>query len=334
MSGGITLKDAQRLFGAGIYQDVSTTLGTISIPPQDNGFPLITHSAGAGVTLANNNLVSGIHIDGTNLYGIYGLGVKNAKLLNNIITQVSAGSGDPVGIDLEGPGLSGSYVLENNLITGTSDLTMHGIFVLPQGSDQTLVYMTNNSIQVPKDAVEMKTTGSSFLNSTLIGNRFEATESGGNGFYFKTNDTSQQQFNVNNNLFISAHETGLWIETHDDGSSINGAIAVNQFLNSDEGLKMESRNLTTLRTNVFSNLFSNNTTRDFFAKTHELADSEAPSQLCVSLSSNSAPTHNFQISKDYDVSILNVTQFTNNVGTLVDVGTYPFTQLPVCPSFE
>ena len=56
MASGIILKDNQKLFGAGIDQQLQTTAGTIAIPAMASGLPMITNTSFANIiTCANNN---------------------------------------------------------------------------------------------------------------------------------------------------------------------------------------------------------------------------------------------------------------------------------------
>ena len=66
MNSGITLQRGQQLLGAGINQRILTTQGTIIIPAQDTGLPIISNAndpSAFGVQLsAGNNVVSGLYL--------------------------------------------------------------------------------------------------------------------------------------------------------------------------------------------------------------------------------------------------------------------------------
>lgn len=67
MDEGIILKDDQKLIGSGL--------------------PLITNSRGNGIELANNNEVSGIHLNATAGWSIHGSSITKAVLTDNLITN-------------------------------------------------------------------------------------------------------------------------------------------------------------------------------------------------------------------------------------------------------
>ena len=83
LDGGITLKDGQRLIGEtadGDDDSDSDDDETASVLPQ------ITNSSGDGVTLADDNEVSNLHILDTDRSGIIGIDVSGATIRSNLIT--------------------------------------------------------------------------------------------------------------------------------------------------------------------------------------------------------------------------------------------------------
>ena len=92
LSSGITLKNGQQLLGATFNQSLMTTLGLITLPAQAAGSnaPLLTNGAGAVVTLANNNVVSGLYIQNTAGAGILASGSNNATLTQNYIQGINS----------------------------------------------------------------------------------------------------------------------------------------------------------------------------------------------------------------------------------------------------
>ncbi len=127
---GIVLQDQQQLLGAGIPHvfatecdgcpptTVTTTgipIVTVTVPPLDTGFPhLTTISPSSVVELANNNVVSGLHLDSL-VFGIEGFHVTDVVIANNIIDLHTSGF---VGIDLED--FSGNAIIVNNQLQGSN----------------------------------------------------------------------------------------------------------------------------------------------------------------------------------------------------------------------
>ncbi len=82
LSNGIILQNGQQLLGATIKQTLRTKAGKLTLPAQAPGSnnPLLSNGAGAVVTLANNNVVSGLYIQNTAGAGILASGSNNATL--------------------------------------------------------------------------------------------------------------------------------------------------------------------------------------------------------------------------------------------------------------
>lgn len=146
MDVGITLKDNQRLFGAGIVQTLPTTLGLMTIPVHSNGIPVINNInlEGAAVTLANNNEISGLHIISSNFgSGIVGgtnvqpsdvFGIINTNIHNNLITNITATSPSIFG-GIVLSNCTGNLIIENNTF---SDINLAGVNVINTSTIDTI----------------------------------------------------------------------------------------------------------------------------------------------------------------------------------------------------
>ncbi|MBS0653088.1 MAG: inverse autotransporter beta domain-containing protein [Verrucomicrobia bacterium] len=132
MDKGIALKNNQRLFGAGIGYILPTTTGSMSIPPQASGLPMLTASLGSSVvTVANHNSISGLQIttdaNGT-INGSYCIGslsgmTKDLFVSRNIITA----NNGAVGILPNVP--YGEIAIANNTVQSTDDKGAYGIYL-------------------------------------------------------------------------------------------------------------------------------------------------------------------------------------------------------------
>ncbi len=159
MNSGITLQYGQQLLGAGIDQTIATTRGTITVPAQGTGLPLISNAndlTELGVQLvAGNNVLSGLDLEdklgtpiGTIFSGavtirngsnyliknnqfkafnfgaginVYGLG-DNTTIVNNTFLATS-GFNQADGVffyDILTP-ITGSFYIASNLFTGVDD---------------------------------------------------------------------------------------------------------------------------------------------------------------------------------------------------------------------
>jgi hypothetical protein len=161
MNSGLILQEGQQLLGAGIHQNIATTLGTVKIPAHDTGLPVISNAndpTTLGIQLsAGNNVISGFNLrdtlgsfNGTIYSGIITiLNGSNYLIQNNRLSTTNLGScinvygpGDQTSIvnnvfismssfnftdgvffyDILTP-ITGSFYIANNLFTGSSDST-------------------------------------------------------------------------------------------------------------------------------------------------------------------------------------------------------------------
>ena len=125
MNGGISLKDAQQLLGASTVHRLATTVGQISIPPLASAMPILTNTTtNPVITLANDNLVSGLYIENANGSGISGASITNFTALQNSIVGggVSAGSGEAMLFN----DISGELVVNNNYFFQSNPTSAQG----------------------------------------------------------------------------------------------------------------------------------------------------------------------------------------------------------------
>lgn len=135
MSSGIILKHGQQLLGAGVSQDISTTLGTVTIPAQDSGLPVLSNAndpTTLGIQLvAGNNVVSGFYLNdalgsfnGT-LYSapVTILSGSNYLIQKNTLVTFNLGSC----INVYGPG-NQTDIINNTFIATTGFNVTDGVF--------------------------------------------------------------------------------------------------------------------------------------------------------------------------------------------------------------
>jgi hypothetical protein len=125
MNAGITLQYNQKLWGAGIPQHISTTIGNVTIPPTQ-GLPTITNTTASAnvITCANNNEISGMHVlTNTNGQGIGLTNISNAYIHRNVIDVPGSNSMPPTAFGVNLLGCGGTITFEKNTINqinGTS----------------------------------------------------------------------------------------------------------------------------------------------------------------------------------------------------------------------
>lgn len=135
MNAGIILQNGQQLLGAGINQQIATTLGTITIPAQESGLPVISNSndpTGFGIQLSlGNNVVSGFNLqdalgsfNGTTYSApVTILNGSNYLIQNNQFSTFNVGSC----INVYGPG-DHTSIINNTFIATTGFNFTDGIF--------------------------------------------------------------------------------------------------------------------------------------------------------------------------------------------------------------
>ena len=139
LDGGITLKDGQYLVGA-------------CLPDGSGGSPLtcsherarITNAAGDGITLANDNLVTNLHVENPLGHGMVGDGVAGAIIINNLVSGWNQGLAQGRGIRFSAFGAAAAInVLVGNFIVQGAGV---GIELDAQGTSYTLLFLEDNLI--------------------------------------------------------------------------------------------------------------------------------------------------------------------------------------------
>lgn len=142
MDAGITLKDNQKLFGAGTNQTLLTTVGVITIPAQASGMPQITNT-GDIITCANNNEISGIHVIDNVQHGIVCSNVADVYIHDNKISVIGNSSFSSAGIGIYLQNCSGTVRISSNTLSLTNQFPWGiQIFTTAPGTDY---FITNNT---------------------------------------------------------------------------------------------------------------------------------------------------------------------------------------------
>ena len=118
---GIVLKDRQQLLGPGGVNLIPLTDGSLFQIPGAGARPIISNPGGTNVvTLANDNTIRGVNIDGTGAQnGIFGSGISNGLIEDTNVTGASNN-----GVELVGVG--GDWTFRRNVF---SDNIIDGLFI-------------------------------------------------------------------------------------------------------------------------------------------------------------------------------------------------------------
>jgi hypothetical protein len=195
MSLGITLKNRQRLWGSGVAQSFETSLGAVSIPALSDILPSLRHTAGAVITVANNNEISGLLIQHTAGLGITGSNISNLTIANNII-QNSASSVNSIQLT----NVSGTLNLVKNSISNNQQV---GVSVANTNINNAKYMLEDNLFKTTSTAVAMNNWVNCQGNTIeLIDNEILASAS---GFTFSGTGAISNPNNIllTNNLFSS-----------------------------------------------------------------------------------------------------------------------------------
>lgn len=200
MNSGITLKDNQQLWGSGIAHSIQTTVGTLSIPSQTLTSPILTNlnidTDGNGVTLANNNSISGLTFAACYNDAIYGANIETLTVSDCLFQTTTT-----YPIEASFPN-SGSISITNNQFSNN----VNGILLNLNGTS-TLVCSNNTfagQTSVSSTPIEIIANNNTF-SAQIENNLFQQNTTG--SLRVALNTTSQTNLIVQNNTF-STNATG------------------------------------------------------------------------------------------------------------------------------
>ncbi|HRE99177.1 MAG TPA: right-handed parallel beta-helix repeat-containing protein [Pirellulaceae bacterium] len=208
MANGIVLKDNQFLLGDGLVHTIPIVGGNFDIFNRRDGLrPTITNTAGNAVTLANNNTVRGVIIDGTagglanGISGDGGLG----SLSNGIIEDVTI-LGNPIlnGINLVAIDGNWSFARNNITTAGQDGIHIDNL----TGSTSRLTFTNNVVSNNLRDGIHVEDFDGArfvFSNNTTNGNVRDGIRmqnfTGTNGVFTFANQTASNNVGFGVNLF-------------------------------------------------------------------------------------------------------------------------------------
>lgn len=316
MNAGITLKNHQKLLGAGLDHQLLTTRGNITIPPQSTGLPLLTHFLGEIVTLASQNEVSGVQLRSLNNKGFFCSNIHKALIHRNRIYGFSS-----LFLSLTGlvylDGASGiieiknnTFILDNNTLGGPI-FGVHFISV-KEGAQYLIHHNTFDSIQ-----------GSSAV-AVEFGNRFPNPVSG-----------NFQVISISNNVFNDVGNATA-------GKAIGGAgftgtgqlnIQSNQFIGTgastfgpSETVYIRVRDSGNLTARITNNIWEQSVTPT--KSSFEILNMTVNASACVTLTGNRSDHSPVAYELNNSVGGTMIVDVGENVGTVVETNTTPGTCFP------
>lgn len=204
MNMGFLFKDTQSVLGSGVDHIIQTPQGPVVFPALTPGLPLVTNAPVAPViTLANNDLLSGIHVDSTVATAfpeISGTSITNLTIDRNLIT--STVSQNQIGlIDV-----AGNIIVTSNTISTTAfsvGLDLNNT-VAPTSTN---IQVANNLFSGHSIGMQMQLTNISNAIS-VSGNTFTSPNPGSGGTVLVTGATAESQISFDSNFFVDQNNFG------------------------------------------------------------------------------------------------------------------------------
>jgi hypothetical protein len=253
---GIVLKDNQRFFGSGTAQQLPTTLGQLTIPPQTRTLPLIANQSMTAidvVTIANHNEISGFIIECANVNGIPVNGIGQSNLLLTV-SDLSVTNNQII------RGLTGatSHGVELQNVGGNVDISNNNFSFGSSGSDVAINianvnihsanYLIQNNLIIASNPISVTNTNCSSLGTTIAGNNINGLMT---AVLFNVSDTSVLPAS-------SISIQGNTINCLSNTISLNIAPAMGDFANVD--MSVTDNTLTSVASCLYLGLGGNSQT--------------------------------------------------------------------------
>ena len=310
LSSGITLQNGQQLLAATIDQSLVTTAGTITLPAQAPGSnaPLLSNGTGAVVTLANNNVVSGLYIQNTAGSGILASGSNNATLTQNYIQGSSLTHN---GIELDNT--SGTLnVSSNTIIYQAACVSIDNSNPI---SDASYLF-TNNTLHSEDGSFVFNVAYTEGANNYFLSSNNSLYASGTAGINIACSNTIANMphvFDVTNCIIGTSDDYAVKLTLNND--SVAELNVQNSTINSTDGIYTVTNNQSQLTANIVNNAF-NIYEYAFEPETHNSSFTNA------TFTNNIINCYDYPIYIDtLDASTLTV-DISNNIANCYEYGIY------------
>ncbi len=338
MAAGIVMQDNQMLLGSSTAVNLSTSLGPIVIPAQSTTSPLITNAGGTVVTLANNNIVSGIHV-GSSTTGIDGTSITDLQIL---ACQMDA-STLPVSLNE----VTGSVTISNSSFSeytdqavrfiatsGTSSLTMpsntfaamaaapntYGVTTNSSGSSDFTISISDSTFsEHTNTSISLASSGSSILNPTISNNTITAPSGVANTIAIQLNPGgTSSTTSITDNMLLN-HESNSLNMTVDTTSASSITASGNTIQGiSGTSLKAIAIDTANTATSNWTASILNNTCSGGFTQADIYLDPRGSSTLAAIVTGNttlgdsSSSPFGIQIDAD-DTATISSALVSNNI---------------------
>ena len=264
---GLTLQNSQMLLGASTSHFFSTTIGNVCTPPMASSLPVITNIDASSnvVTLANNNTVSGFHIE-NNSIGISGIGISNFTATQNIFTGGPNNMNEIYLFDVSGQMLIGSSTFSNIGNGNGVYIELHsGTFANLYVSKCSFDDMINNNGSFNGNGIYAELENGTLANLIVSRSTFSNIANpsigfGGSGVFADLSGGTLTNLCVSESAFsnMSAVSSGIYANVF-SGSLSNWSVLNNTFSNITDGVFAVSCYLRPIPATPSSVDISNNT---------------------------------------------------------------------------
>jgi len=272
MDAGIVLKKNQRLYGAGLGYTLPTATGKMSIPPQAVGLPKLRASLGSPVvTVADNNIISGLHItaDANAVFnGSYCIGSFSGMTRNLFVSQntLIANNG-AAGIIPNMP--TAEVTILSNTIHSADDQGTFGVYLANTSgggfyniADNTITHFQNMTQDLPDipsgTGISIAVLNYNSAIATVSGNQISDCTGHAINFFAVGAGSPILYANVNGNHLEGVPLTGVGTYLFSDDNAMTAFEVSNNHTNEFAfGLIAQAEGSSTMTGTIQNNVFSN-----------------------------------------------------------------------------
>ncbi len=204
MDSGITLKNNQQLLGSGVAQPLQTAQGFIVIPPLSTTTPIITNTAGDGVTLAASCTLRGLDIATTAGNGVSGSSLSHLAI-DLCTIRDSASRGINIAQTIDGTiDITRSSIIQNT--TDGMQISASSNAIVTVNMDDCLVNL--NGV-VSGNGLNLLSSGNATYIANLNNSEFNLNRVYGMDLTSSSDATSQHSFSIGTSQFNANRQIGI-----------------------------------------------------------------------------------------------------------------------------
>jgi hypothetical protein len=339
---GILLQNGQKLLGAGMIQTIPTTIGSLSIPAFSPQAPILTNLIAPGhvVNLSNGNEVAGLDVraaisnciliksPGDNINSFTPIdGINGASIHHNTLSGTVSHSA----IALIGYGTF--YIQNNTCLDQFSGIPFEAMRLDVFHSNALQAFVENNSFQGYRYGMGLNVSDNATGEFVVSNNTHTQTEGGfGSAIFvggFNGPLTKTVKVTVINNQFTMLNSLGMYVSAANN-MCISGQIENNTFMAGgiDNGMLIDAGTGSLTSLGIVNNQFQIIRPASFGI----VAVGTASATLCLDLSNNTSNASGYQFDNSPGGTFN--TALSNNIGSVVEIGTINHIAPGTCPTCQ